>query len=171
MLQDHVAGLPIDFPTTMFDACIAQVTGDSFKYISKALGQKSCSPKVPRIFKIFVPNSAPNFAPNFSRIFRGFFVLRFVGNGDQKKFTKNRRHFSMQNSQANTKKLFTKCFWRAGKVIKQCSRFECNSCQPLPHCAALCRTSKRRVRCPPKSPKPSGRPLPLNSIPPSLYNV
>ena len=81
------------------------------------LGQKSCRPKVLRIFKIFGPNFAPNFAPNFSRIFRGFFVLRFVGNGDQKKFTKNPRHFSMQNSQVNTQKIFTKCFWRAGKVI------------------------------------------------------
>ena len=86
-------------------------TGESLK-ITVKLGQKSCRPKVPRIFKIFVPN----FAPNFSRIFRGFFVLRFVGNGDQKKFTKNPRHFSMQNSQANTKRIFTTFFWRAGKV-------------------------------------------------------
>ena len=30
-------------------------------------------------------------------------MLCFVGDGDQKKFTKNPRHFSMQNSQANTK--------------------------------------------------------------------
>ena len=81
-----------------------------------SLGQRSCRPKVPRIFKNLVPNFAPNFAPNFSRIFRGFFVLRFVGDGDQKKFTKNPRHFSMQNSQANTEKIFTKRFWRAGKV-------------------------------------------------------
>ena len=43
-------------------------------------------------------------------------MLRFVGDGDQKKFTKNPRHFSMQNSQANTKKIFTKFFRRAGKV-------------------------------------------------------
>ena len=43
-------------------------------------------------------------------------MLRFVGDGDQKKFTKNPRRFSMQNSQANTKKIFTKFFWRAGKV-------------------------------------------------------
>ena len=54
-------------------------------------------------FQIFVPDFAPNFAPNFLRIFRGFLVLRFVRNGDQKKFTKNPLHFSMQNSQANTK--------------------------------------------------------------------
>ena len=31
-------------------------------------------------------------------------MLRFVGDGDQKKFTKSPRHFSMQNSQANTTK-------------------------------------------------------------------
>ena len=29
------------------------------------LGQKSCRTKVPRIFRIFVPNFPPNFAPNF----------------------------------------------------------------------------------------------------------
>ena len=80
------------------------------------LSQKSCRTKVSRIFRIFVPNFAPNFAPNFPRIFRGLFVLRLVGDGDQKKFTKNPRHFSMQNPQANTEKLFTKCFWRGGKV-------------------------------------------------------
>ena len=67
----------------------------------------------------FRPGSCPNFAPNFPRIFRGFFVPRFVGNGDQKKFTQNPRHFSVQNSQANTKKIFTKCFWREGKVRNQ----------------------------------------------------
>ena len=81
------------------------------------LGQRSGRTKVPRIFRIFVPNFLPNFAPNFPRIFRGVFVLCFPGNGDQKKFTKNPRPFSMQNSQANTKKIFTKCFWRAGEVI------------------------------------------------------
>ena len=43
-------------------------------------------------------------------------MLGFVGNGDQKKFTKNPPHLSMQNSQANTKKIFTKFFWGAGKV-------------------------------------------------------
>ena len=80
------------------------------------LGQESRRTKVSRIFRIFVPNFAPNFAPNFLRIFRGLFVLRFVGDGDQKKFTKNPRHFSMQNSQATTEKIFTKFFWRAGKV-------------------------------------------------------
>ena len=32
-------------------------------------------------------------------------MLRFVGDGDQKKFTKNPRHFSMQISQAKRKKI------------------------------------------------------------------
>ena len=45
-------------------------------------------------------------------------MLHFVGDGDQKKFTKNPRHFSMPNSQANSKKKSTKCFWRAVKVRK-----------------------------------------------------
>ena len=80
------------------------------------LGQKSCRTKVPRIFRISVPNFAPNFAPNFPRILRGLFVLRFVGDGDQKKFTKNPRHFSMQNSPGKHEKIFTKFFWRAGKL-------------------------------------------------------
>ena len=93
---------PLDFP----DRVLQEL---------KKLGQKSCRTKVSRIFRIFVPN----FAPNFPRIFRGLFVLRFVGDdGDQKKFTKNPHHFSMPNSQANTKKIFTKCFWRAGRVRK-----------------------------------------------------
>ena len=86
--------------------------------VQKVLGQESCKTEVSRIFRIFVPNSAPNFVPNFPRIFRGLFVLRFLGNGDLKKFTKNPRHFSMQNSQANTKKLFTKFFWQSKKVAK-----------------------------------------------------
>ena len=55
---------------------------------SKSLGQKSCRTKVSRIFRIFVPNFAPIFAPNFPRNVWGAFVLRFVGDGDQKKFTK-----------------------------------------------------------------------------------
>ena len=43
-------------------------------------------------------------------------MLRFVRYGGQKKFTKNPRHFPMQNSGANTKKIFTKHFWRGGRV-------------------------------------------------------
>ena len=67
-------------------------------------------------FQNFRPEFYPEFCSKFSPNFRGVFVLRFVGNGDQKKFTKNPRHFSMQNSQANTRKKFTRSFWGAGKV-------------------------------------------------------
>ena len=53
-------------------------------------------------------------------------MLHFVGDGDQKKFTKNPRLFSMQNSQANSKKKSTKIFWRAVKV-----RFQRNLRSPV----------------------------------------
>ena len=82
------------------------------------LGQESRRTKVSRIFRIFVPNFqfcpefCSEFFPNFSRTFRASFRER----RRPEKFTKNPRHFSMQNSQANTKKIFTKFFWRAGKV-------------------------------------------------------
>ena len=91
------------------------------KFVSKKIvrSEKLQNESSPNFFRIFVPNFLPNFAPNFPRIFWGVFVLRFPGNGDHKKFTKNPRPFSMQNSQADTKKKFTKCFWRAGKV-KNC---------------------------------------------------
>ena len=46
-------------------------------------------------------------------------MLRFVGDGDRKKFTTNPRHSSMQNSQATSKNKSTKVFWRAGKVKSQ----------------------------------------------------
>ena len=59
-------------------------------------------------FSDFRPKFAPNFAPNFPQIFRGRFVLRFLGTETRRKFTTNPRHFSMQNSQANSKKKSTK---------------------------------------------------------------
>ena len=56
-------------------------------------------------FSNFCPGFCPEFLSEISRFFFwGFFVLCFVGNGDQKKITKNPRYFSMQNSQANTEK-------------------------------------------------------------------
>ena len=87
-----------------------------FRDLPNHLGQKSCRTKVPRIFRIFVPDFLPNFPPNFPRNFRGFFVLRFVGNGDQKKIHQKSPPFFNAKFQANTKKIFTKCFWRAGNV-------------------------------------------------------
>ena len=87
-------------------------------------GQNSCRTKASRIFRSSVPNFAPNFALNFPRIFWGVLVLRLVGNGDQKKkkITKNPRHLSMQNSQANSKNKSTKVFWRAGKATLSTTR-------------------------------------------------
>ena len=77
--------------------------------------QNESSPNFSNFRPEFCPEFCSEFSPNCSR---GVFVLRFVGNGDQKKFTENPRRFSMQNSQANTEKIFTKCFWRAGTVSK-----------------------------------------------------
>ena len=78
----------------------------------KLLGQKSCRTKVPRIFPIFIPNFAPNFSRNSPRIFCGVFVLRFVGNGDQKIFYQKKPPVSNANPQANLMKKSTKVFWR-----------------------------------------------------------
>ena len=83
--------------------------------LKNTLGQKSCRTKFPRIFWIFVPNFARillRIFLEFSRIFRA----SIRGKPRPEKITENPRHFSMQNSQPNTKKIFTKCFWRAGKV-------------------------------------------------------
>ena len=81
-------------------------------------GQESCRTKVSRILRIFVPNFAPNFAPNFPRIFRGLLVLRFVGDGDQKKIHQNSPPFFNAKFPGKHEKLiFTEFFWRAGKVI------------------------------------------------------
>ena len=88
----------------------------------KSIRSESCRMIGPRIFRIFVPNFAPNFALNCPRIFWWVFVLRFVGNGDQKSFNKNPWRFSMQNSQASLKKKSTKVFWRAGRVKKHFKR-------------------------------------------------
>ena len=71
------------------------------------LGQKRCRTKVSRIFRFFVPNFAPNFAPNFPRIFRGVFVLHFVGDGDQKKFTKNQCNIFQCKIPSQTRKKYS----------------------------------------------------------------
>ena len=71
------------------------------------LGQKSCRTKVSRLFRIFVPDFAlkfaPNFPPIFSRIFRALYRGKRRRKRKNKKIFKNPRHFSRQNSQANTK--------------------------------------------------------------------
>ena len=73
--------------------------------------QNESSPNFSNFRPEFCPECCSEFSPNFS-----CFVS--WGTETRKKFTKNPRHFSMRNSQANTLQLFTKCFWRAGKVTE-----------------------------------------------------
>ena len=58
----------------------------------KIRSEKSQNKSSPN-FSDFCPGFCPEFLSEFSPKFLRFFVLRFVGNGDQKKFTKNLRHF------------------------------------------------------------------------------
>ena len=98
----------------------------SFSYLLRSEKlQNESSPN----FSIFSPGFCPEFcsefSPNFSRIFRA----SFRGKRRPEKFTRNPRHLSMQNSQANTRKIFTKFFWRAGKVILVASDSKQNYCK------------------------------------------
>ena len=58
-------------------------------------------------------------------------MLHFAGDGDQKIFTKNPRHFSMQNSQANSKKKSTIFFLESSQgkkpytALLECRTFLC----------------------------------------------
>ena len=45
----------------------------------KVLGQKSRRRKVPRIFRMFIPNFAPQHAPSFPRSFKRLFCALFPG--------------------------------------------------------------------------------------------
>ena len=74
----------------------------------------------PEFFEFSSSNFAPNSAPDFPQNFREVFVLPFVGSRDQRKFTRNPRHFWTRNSQANSKKKSTIFFWRAGKARLSC---------------------------------------------------
>ena len=67
-------------------------------------------------FSIFRPEFCLEFCSEFPPNFLRSFHASFCGRRRPEKFTKNPRHFSMQNSQADSKKKFTKCFWRAVKV-------------------------------------------------------
>ena len=75
----------------------------------------------------FCPEFCSEISPNFSSTFRA----SFCGRRRPENFTKNPCHFSMQNSQANTKKMFTKFFWRAGRVIFLCSNVAARDPQRL----------------------------------------
>ena len=95
-------------------ACLARFLG------SKCLGQCFRSDKLQNEsfpnFSNFRPEFCPEFCSEFSRIFGGFFVLRFVGDGDQKKITKNKPPFFNAKFPGKQEKIFTKFFWRAGRV-------------------------------------------------------
>ena len=80
------------------------------------LGQKSCRTKVSRIFRTFVPNFAPNFAPNFPEVFEDFSCFVSWETETRKNAPKIPAIFQRKISQANTKKIFTKFFCRAGRV-------------------------------------------------------
>ena len=79
------------------------------------LGQKSCRTKVLRIFRIFLPDFLLRI---FLEFFEDFLWSLFPRKRRPQKFTKNPRHFSMPKPQANTKKIFTKVFWRGGTPEK-----------------------------------------------------
>ena len=82
------------------------------------LGQKSRRTKVSRIFRFFVwilPRILLRIFPDFFEEF-SCFILGGGGDGDQKKIYQKSRHFSMQNSQAHSKKKSTTFFWRSVKV-------------------------------------------------------
>ena len=66
-------------------------------------------------FLNFRPEFCSEFSPNFLRSSRA----SFRGKQRAEKITKNLRHFSMLNSQANSKKNSTKFLFRAGRVTNR----------------------------------------------------
>ena len=85
--------------------------------------QNESSPNFQNYCPEFCPEFYSEFSPNFLRSFHA----SFRGNGE------NPRHFSMQNSQANSKKKSPQVFWRAGTqkilsaLIKEIHVFLLNS--------------------------------------------
>ena len=87
------------------------------------LGQRSCSMKVPRIFRILsrtLPRILLRIFLDFSRSFRA----SFGGRQRPEKFTKNPHHFSMQNSEANSKKKIHKSFLESRQISSGVSQSE-----------------------------------------------
>ena len=56
-------------------------------------------------------------------------MLRFIGNGGQQKSPP----FSMQNSQATSKKKSPQAFWRAGKVTVRASKLASSGARTVRH--------------------------------------
>ena len=67
-------------------------------------------------FSNFRPEFCPEFCSEFSPNFSGSFRASFRGKRRPEKIHQKSPPFSIQNSQANTRKIFTKCFWRVGKM-------------------------------------------------------
>ena len=84
---------------------------------SEKLQNESCSRNF-RIFGLIFSRIFLRIFPKFSRIVRALFPRK---RRPEKIHNKKRRPFSMPNPQANTTKIFTRIFWRAGKV-KDCPR-------------------------------------------------
>ena len=58
------------------------------------LRSESCSTKVPRVFRIFIPNFAPTNAPSFPRIFVDFFSCFATWEAETIENSQNPLHFS-----------------------------------------------------------------------------
>ena len=90
---------------------ICEQTGVSQMIKSEKL-QNENSPN----YSNFRPQFSSELSPNFSRIFRALFPRK---RRPQKIHPKSHAFFQCQNPQAHTKKMFTKSFWRADKVINE----------------------------------------------------
>ena len=88
-----------------------RITGRNFMEMRLFLKNES-SPNFLNVCPEFPPEFCSENSPNFSKNFRASFPRK----QRPEKIHQNPCPFAMQNSQANTKKIFTKCFWRAGKV-------------------------------------------------------
>ena len=91
------------------------------RLLKKLLGNYFRSEKLQNESSPIFSNFRPEFCPRILlRIFPEFFeeLSCFVSweTETRKNSPKIPAFFQMQNSQANTKKIFTKCFWRAGTV-------------------------------------------------------
>ena len=122
------AGYPCEHPAKSFGLALQIDSSES----PNSLGQESRSPKVPRIFRIFVPNFAPSFSPNFFPKFLRSFRASFRGEMETRKNSpKIPAIFKCKIPRQIRKKIFTKCFWRGGKVIIRADHFRALDLDPL----------------------------------------
>ena len=87
--------------------------------------------KFPEFFEFLSRISSRILLRIFPELFEEFSCFISQETETRKKSTKNPRPFSMQNSQANTQKIFTNIFWRAGKLrVKHEQKSEVNKKGP-----------------------------------------